>query len=258
VKIISSAQNPIIKNLLILHKKSKERKKQNLFVVEGKKEIERALLGSYFFKIILVREGSQKPFENFNKKINDFIFVKKNLFDKVSVRSGSEKYMGIGISKKHSFKDFKPKNNEVFLVANSIEKPGNIGALLRTCSALGVSGFILSDKKADLYNPSVIRSSLGGVFNIPILISDSKKIINYLKINNIKIISGSITEKSVPLNKTYIPKPCAIIVGSESKGLDIEWTKNSNEIIQIPMKNNIDSLNVSVAAAILIHYAIGN
>ena len=78
------------------------------------------------------------------------------------------------------------------------------------------------------------------------------------KINNIKIISGSITEKSVPLNKTYIPKPCAIIVGSESKGLDIEWTKNSNEIIQIPMKNNIDSLNVSVAAAILIHYALDN
>ena len=77
MKIISSAQNPIIKNLLILHKKSKERKKQNLFVVEGKKEIERALLGSYFFKIILVREGSHNPFENFNKKIKDFIFVKK-------------------------------------------------------------------------------------------------------------------------------------------------------------------------------------
>ena len=258
MKIISSAQNPLIKNLLALQKKSKERKKQKLFVVEGKKEIERALLGNYYFKIIFIREGSTNSFIDFNEKISDFIIIENKLFDKITIRSGSEKYIGLGVSKTHELGDFKLNEKEIILVAESIEKPGNIGALLRTSSALGISAVIISNPKTDLYHPNVIRSSLGGVFNIPILISNSKNIISFLIKNNINIISGALTNSSIPLNKAIFNKPCAVVVGSESKGLESNWIENSSEIVQIPMNNNIDSLNVSVAAAILLQYSLDN
>ena len=117
---------------------------------------------------------------------------------------------------------------------------------------------MIADPKTDLYHPNVIRSSLGGVFNIPILISDSKKIINLLIKNNINIISGALTNNSIPLNKATFNKPCAVVVGSESKGLKSDWIKNSSETVRIPMNNNIDSLNVSVAAAILLQYSLDN
>ena len=254
MKILSSAQNSIIKSFLILQKKSKERKLKKLFVVEGKKEIDRAILGGYHFKSIFIREGSPMIF-NKSKKIKDLFFIKKKLFDKMSIRSGSEKYLGIGISKNHDLNDLTFIKGTI-LIADSIEKPGNIGALLRTSSALGVSAFILSNQISDIYHPNVIRSSLGGVFNIPIFISDPSTIINHLKKNNINLISGTINEKSIPISKASFKKPCAILVGSESKGLSSQWIKNSSEIIEIPMKNNIDSLNVSVAAAILLHQSI--
>ncbi len=254
MKILSSAQNSIIKSFLILQKKSKERKLKKLFVVEGKKEIDRAILGDYHFKSIFIREGSPMIF-NKSKKIKDLFFIKKKLFDKMSIRSGSEKYLGIGISKNHDLNDLTFIKGTI-LIADSIEKPGNIGALLRTSSALGVSAFILSNQISDIYHPNVIRSSLGGVFNIPIFISDPSTIINHLKKNNINLISGTINEKSIPISKASFKKPCAILVGSESKGLSSQWIKNSSEIIEIPMKNNIDSLNVSVAAAILLHQSI--
>ena len=135
MKLISSAQNPLIKNLLAIQKKSKERKKQKLFVAEGEKEIERALLGNYFFKIIFIREGSTNSFINFNEKISDFIVIENKLFDKITIRSGSEKYIGLGISKTHELENFKLNKKGTILVAESIEKPGNIGALLRTSSA---------------------------------------------------------------------------------------------------------------------------
>ena len=256
MKILSSAQNSIIKSFLILQKKSKERKLKKLFVVEGKKEIDRAILGGYYFKSIFIREGSPMIF-NKSKKIKDLFFIKKKLFDKMSIRSGSEKYLGIGISKNHDLNDLTFIKGTI-LIADSIEKPGNIGALLRTSSALGVSAFILSNQISDIYHPNVIRSSLGGVFNIPIFISDPSTIINHLKKNNINLISGTINEKSIPISKASFKKPCAILVGSESKGLSSQWIKNSSEIIEIPMKNNIDSLNVSVAAAILLHHSIQN
>ena len=258
MKLISSAQNPLIKNLLAIQKKSKERKKQKLFVAEGEKEIERALLGNYFFKIIFIREGSTNSFINFNEKISDFIVIENKLFDKITIRSGSEKYIGLGISKTHELENFKLNKKGTILVAESIEKPGNIGALLRTSSALGASAFMIADPKTDLYHPNVIRSSLGGVFNIPILISDSKKIINLLIKNNINIISGALTNNSIPLNKATFNKPCAVVVGSESKGLKSDWIKNSSETVRIPMNNNIESINVSVAAAILLQYSLDN
>jgi len=258
VKIVSSSQNPEIKNLLTLQKKSRERKKRKLFVVEGKKEIQRALLGNYSFKIIFIREGASNIFIEFNESISNFILIKDELFDKITIRSGSEKYIGIGVSKSHELKNLKINKEAIILVAESIEKPGNIGALLRTSSGLGISAFILTNPKTDIYHPNVIRSSMGGVFSIPIVVSNSDDIIRFFLKNNLNIISGALTTNSVQMNKANYTKPCAIVVGSESKGLEKKWIENSSEIVKINMNNNIDSLNVSVAAAILLKHCIDN
>jgi len=258
VKIVSSSQNPEIKNLLTLQKKSRERKKRRLFVVEGKKEIQRALLGNYSFKIIFIREGASNIFIEFNESISNFILIKDELFDKITIRSGSEKYIGIGVSKSHELKNLKINKEAIILVAESIEKPGNIGALLRTSSGLGISAFILTNPKTDIYHPNVIRSSMGGVFSIPIVVSNSDDIIRFFLKNNLNIISGALTTNSVQMNKANYTKPCAIVVGSESKGLEKKWIENSSEIVKINMNNNIDSLNVSVAAAILLKHCIDN
>lgn len=258
MKIVSSSQNPEIKNLLTLQKKSRERKKRKLFVVEGKKEIQRALLGNYSFKIIFIREGASNIFIEFNESISNFILIKDELFDKITIRSGSEKYIGIGVSKSHELKNLKINKEAIILVAESIEKPGNIGALLRTSSGLGISAFILTNPKTDIYHPNVIRSSMGGVFSIPIVVSNSDDIIRFFLKNNLNIISGALTTNSVQMNKANYTKPCAIVVGSESKGLEKKWIENSSEIVKINMNNNIDSLNVSVAAAILLKHCIDN
>ncbi len=258
MKIVSSSQNPEIKNLLTLQKKSRERKKRKLFVVEGKKEIQRALIGNYSFKIIFIREGASNIFIEFNESISNFILIKDELFDKITIRSGSEKYIGIGVSKSHELKNLKINKEAIILVAESIEKPGNIGALLRTSSGLGISAFILTNPKTDIYHPNVIRSSMGGVFSIPIVVSNSDDIIRFFLKNNLNIISGALTTNSVQMNKANYTKPCAIVVGSESKGLEKKWIENSSEIVKINMNNNIDSLNVSVAAAILLKHCIDN
>tara|TARA_B110000003_G_scaffold51545_1_gene50655 strand:- start:1983 stop:2759 length:777 start_codon:yes stop_codon:yes gene_type:complete len=258
VKIVSSVQNQKIKNLLTLQKKSRERKKQKLFVVEGRKEIERALLGNYCFKIIFIREGSPNIFNISEQSITELITIKDKLFDKITIRSGSEKYIGIAMSKSHELSSLKIDKKGTILVAESIEKPGNIGALLRTSSGLGISAFILSNPKTDIYHPSIIRSSLGGIFNIPIVVTNSNELINYFLNKKINIVSGVLTPNSVSINKANYKKPCAIVVGSESKGLKEKWIQSSTQIVKINMNNNIDSLNVSVAAAIMLKQCIDN
>ena len=258
MKIISSRQNSKIKNFLALREKSKERKKQNCFVIEGKLEIERALIGNYNFKTIFICESYENLFNEYKNQITEFILIEKNLFKKISFRNGSEKYLGIGFCKNHSLSNFKLLDNGIYLVAQAIEKPGNIGALIRTSAGLGIAGVILTDPLTDIYNPITIRTSLGSIFTQSIISCDSESLLKVFINKKINVLSTFINKNSTSYKKAKYSKPCAIIVGNESKGLTNKWMSNSNQHIHIPMKNNIDSLNVSVAAAILVQEAIDN
>ena len=258
MKFISSRQNSKIKNFLALREKSKERKKQNYFVIEGKLEIERALIGNYNFKTIFICEGYENLFNEYKNQITEFILIEKNLFKKISFRNGSEKYLGIGFCKNHSLSNFKLLDNGIYLVAQAIEKPGNIGALIRTSAGLGIAGVILTDPLTDIYNPITIRTSLGSIFTQSIISCDSESLLKVFINKKINVLSTFINKNSTSYKKAKYSKPCAIIVGNESKGLTTKWMSNSNQHIHIPMKNNIDSLNVSVAAAILVQEAIDN
>lgn len=147
-------------------------------------------------------------------------------------------------------------SNPLILVAEAPEKPGNIGALLRTADAAGVDLFIISNPNTDIYNPNIIRSSIGSVFSNKIVTGTTQEIISFLRSHKIKTFCAVINENSVSCYTQNYTGPTAIVVGTESSGLSQDWIKASDTNIIIPMKGQIDSVNVSVSAAILIFEAV--
>ena len=256
MKIISSSSNPEIKKIKLLIKKSRERKRLKLFVIEGKREIIRAHKSGYDLLSIFFRENFNENFEGI--KNTTFFEVKKSLFDKISIRSGSEKMIAIAKSKELRLDELKLTKKARVLVIESPEKPGNIGAILRTAAAAEINAVIISNIKTDIFHPNIIRSSLGGIFLLQIAIDSSNRTINFLKKNNISIISTSLNEKAKKYSEINYKAPFALIFGSEDKGLNPVWFKRSDQVVKIPTNQTIDSLNLSVSAGILIYHSLNH
>ena len=257
MKYLSSYKNSEIKLLRLLSKKSKERKKRFLFVIEGLRELKRALDGNYTINSIFIEEGHEIEFGNITKKLSesDQYLVSKNIFEQISFRSGSEKIMAIAQSKEHYLDLFKPKKNDLILVIEAPEKPGNIGALLRTAAAAEFDGVIIANPKTDFYNPNCIRSSLGCLFLLPTAIASSDEVVKYLIKKGFFIATAAIQEDAIPYNKFNYKTPCALVMGGESSGLGAKWFEASNQHLIIPMSKYVDSLNLSVSAGILMYEA---
>ncbi|WP_299621690.1 RNA methyltransferase [uncultured Tenacibaculum sp.] len=254
MKNISSIQNPYIKNLLKLQEKSRERKKQGLFIVEGQREIMLAINGGYEIEDILITKGIFKPDNELNSIINNFQIteISKEIYDKLAYRNSTEGIIAVVKTKITSLENLKLKTDSpVILVMESIEKPGNIGAMLRTADAANVDAVFIADPKTDLYNPNIIRSSVGCVFTNTIVMDSSENIIRYLQQENINIYSATLQNSNPYFVEDYT-KPTAIVVGTEATGLTQIWRDEATQNINIPMQGEIDSMNVSVACAILI------
>ena len=256
MKMISSSSNPEIKKIKLLISKSRERKKQKLFVVEGKREISRAHQSGYNLVSVYYRENYSGNYE-WNKKTPSFE-VKKKLFDKITIRSGSEKMIALASTKELKLDQLKLTKKARVLVIESPEKPGNIGAILRTAAAAEINAVIISNIKTDIFHPNIIRSSLGGIFLLQIAIDSSNRTINFLKKNNISIISTSSNEKAKKFSEINYKAPFALIFGSEDKGLNPIWFKRSDQVVKIPTNQTIDSLNLSVSAGILIYHSLNH
>ncbi len=256
MKIISSSSNPEIKKIKLLIRKSRERKRQKLFIIEGKREITRAHRSGYNLVSVFYRENFYEKLEGV--KSTAFFEVKKSLFDKISIRSGSEKMIAIAKSKDLRLDKLKLTKKARVLVIESPEKPGNIGAILRTSAAAGINAVIISNIKTDIYHPNIIRSSLGGIFFLQLAIDNTEKTINYLKKNKISIISTSLNKKAINYAKIKYETPFALIFGSEDKGLNPIWFEHSDQITKIPTNETIDSLNLSVSAGILIYHSLNH
>ncbi len=256
-KHITSQKNPFIKNILALQKKSSERKKQGVFIIEGFREIQLALSGGYTFTHLVICPDIFNQNQLKNRKLpgTEIVKISGDVYQKIAHRSTTEGIIGIGKTKDFSLSKLQFKNkNPLILVAEAPEKPGNIGALLRTADAAGLDGVIIANPKTDMYNPNIVRSSVGCLFTVPIATGGTSEIILFLKEQKIKIYGAALTA-SEHYHKINFKKSSAIVVGTEATGLSIGWLNNTDQNIVIPMEGKIDSLNVSVSAAILIFEA---
>lgn len=255
MKDITSIQNSLIKNVLKLQEKSRERKKQGLFVIEGKRELTLAINANYTIDTILFYEDIINDNEITKFLKNDdtqLIKISKEVYQKIAYRTSTEGIIAIAKTKEFSLKEVRFRNkNPLILIAESIEKPGNIGALLRTADAANVDAVFIAEPKSDLYNPNIIRSSVGCVFTNQIAIGSSQEIITFLEENNINFYAATL-QNSNEYHKVDYTKPTAIVVGTEASGLTEIWRKKATQNINIPMQGEIDSMNVSVSAAIII------
>lgn len=255
LKNISSTQNPLIKKIILLQEKSKERKKTGTFVIEGKREIKLALKGGYQIEMILFNSlitSKEEVLNHFGKPTINLIEISAKVYKKISYRSSTEGIIALSKTKDLSLFNLNlQKKDLLVLIAEAPEKPGNIGAFLRTADAANVDAIIIANPKTDLYNPNIIRSSVGSIFTNTLATGSTSEIINFLKEKKINIFS-SILQESEPYYTQDFTKNTAIVVGTESTGLSQEWRRFSYKNIHIPMQGKIDSMNVSVATGILL------
>lgn len=260
MKQITSVQNQIIKDILKLQEKSSLRKKEGLFIIEGIKEIQLAIKGNYQLKSMLYCPQiiSQTEFEqlfNINENNTDLIEISLDVYQKLAYRTTTEGVLAVAFIKNHQLTDLRfDAKNLLILIAEAPEKPGNIGAILRTADAANLDAVIIANPKTDLYNPNIIRSSVGAIFTNQIAFGTTSEIIEYLKQHEINIYCAEL-KAAIPYHTVDYTKSCAIVVGTEATGLSDAWLKNADQNIIIPMSGKIDSMNVSVSAAILIFEA---
>jgi TrmH family RNA methyltransferase len=253
MKQISSSQNPYIKSLVQLQEKAKTRKQSGMFLIEGQREIELALKGGYELETVLFCpdfiSGNDLPVN-----ASDVIEISRDVYQKLAYRDTTEGILAVAKSKSLHLSDLKLGDNPLILVAEAPEKPGNIGALLRTADAANLDAVIIANPKSDLYNPNIVRSSVGCLFTNQIAVGTTEEIITFLKEKNIAVFCATLQD-SAPYHTQIFTKPTALVVGTEATGLTEAWRKAATQNIIIPMQGEIDSMNVSVAAAVLIFEA---
>lgn len=249
MEIITSEQNIRIKNLLKLKEKSRDRKKQGLFLIDGAREIKEAITAGFVIKeLYLCKELSQ---EEYNQ---ESFFVSLEIFKKICYKEKPEGCLAVACRRDLELDDLKISKQPLVVVLEGVEKPGNLGAIVRSSYAAGVDLIVVNDEQTDIYNPNVIRASQGLIFKLAVVVTSFEKTVNYFKNKKIKIIATSIkaTKKHTEIN---FKKGSAIILGTEADGLSDKWIEVADELLRIPMKSGMDSLNVSVSAAILIFEA---
>ncbi len=253
MKQISSTQNSYIKDLLKLQDKSRERKKKGLFLIEGEREISLAIKGNYQIDTMLFvpEMFSEENLNQVQQDTSQCIEITKEVYQKLAYRDTTEGVIAVVKSKKFSLDTVNfNTSTPLILVLEGVEKPGNIGAMLRTADAANVDAVFIADPKTDLFNPNIIRSSVGCVFTNQIAVGSSEEMIDFLQAMNINIYSATL-QNSNQYHKNDYTQATALVVGTEATGITQIWRDKATQNINIPMQGEIDSMNVSVAAAIL-------
>ncbi|WP_426091560.1 TrmH family RNA methyltransferase [Flavobacterium sp. DSR3-2] len=255
MKQITSIQNPYIKSLVQLQEKSKARKQSGTFLMEGKREISIAVKGGYEMETLLFLPEicSETDAKELSENA-ELIEINKEVYQKLAYRDTTEGILAVAKTKSMQLSDLKLSENPLILIAEAPEKPGNIGALLRTADAANLDAVIIANLKSDLYNPNIVRSSVGCLFTNQIATGTTSEIIAFLKERNINFYCATL-QNSTSYHTLDYTTPTALVVGTEATGLTEEWRKEATQNIIIPMQGQIDSMNVSVAAAILIFEA---
>ena len=260
VKTISSLQNPLIKNLLLLQEKPRERKEQNLIVIEGVREISLALGAGYTVTELfcckeLISDDDLSKMIALSRSPLDPTEVLRTIYNRIAYRKDHGGAIALANPKRIIFNDLKLKTPPLLLVLESVEKPGNLGALLRTADAANLDAVIICDPQTDIYNPNAIRSSIGCIFTMPIVTATTIETLEWLRSKKIRMFGTALTATRF-YHETDLSGPSAIIMGSEAFGLSSTWLEGSDELIKIPMNGKIDSMNVSTSAAVVVFEAL--
>lgn len=250
---LSSLANQNVKNLIRL-KKSGEIKKQGLFIIDGAREIILALSSGWEIQSLFYCPSLSKNGNDSLKYINlerEKVFeVSENIFNKICYKEKPDGFLATAKSKNIGLTDIKLDNNPLLIVLERVEKPGNLGAILRTAYAVGAT-VIINDNQTDIYNPNVIRASEGMIFAQTVARASVLETTQWLKVHKIKSFAAA-TTGSKDYTSVDFTGPAAIIFGSESEGLSQKWLKEADKLVKIPMRKGIDSLNVSVSAAVIL------
>lgn len=256
---ITSVQNPKVKHILQLGKSS-ERKSQGLFIAEGLREIQLSYGAGYRFSYLFYcpEVGQSEEVSNLVyllKSETNIYEVSKPVFEKVAYRENSDGLLAVGISVYLKLEDLKLKPAPLIIVLEKVEKPGNLGAILRTADAARVDAILVCDPLTDIYNPNVIRSSIGCVFTSKVVCCSSQEALDWLNNSAIRTYAAALTAKHW-YHETSFKEASAIVMGTEADGLSDFWLNKATDQIKIPMLGKIDSLNVSNATAILVFEAM--
>jgi len=243
--IIESFQNEKIKHITKLLTDNRFRKKSEVFVVEGQQENERAQKYDFEAVEFYICENIFKGITP-KEKIH---LVSDKVYEKIAYRGSSEGIIGVYKTKEAHLSSFKPKENSTVIIVEGVEKPGNLGAILRSCEAFGIDALIVADGKTDFYNPNVIRSSVGCLFGMEVFQAENSEVFEFLQKNSFNIYNTIMDETSKDMFVRDLTKRSAVLFGTEHSGLSDFWYgKGQNTLI--PMTGSIDSLNLSNAVAI--------
>ena len=287
-ELITSAQNPKVKRLLALQKDSSLRRESGLFVVEGRRELEHCMAAGFEPDTVFVCPDLYGPVagdtvpRNFAPLIPPtslrswappvhadtgghgsgtqvpgyrIIEVSREVYDKVAYRGGTEGVIAEMKARERRLEDLDLPQNPLIMVLEAVEKPGNLGAVLRSADAAGADAVIICDPLTDLYNPNLIRASIGAVFTVPVAVCTSEEAIAWLKGHGIRILTAQLQDSSLYYD-CDMRCGTALVMGTESTGLTGQWREAADAHIRIPMLGELDSLNVSVSAAILLFEAV--
>ena len=260
-KQITSPQNPLIKNIAVLGAKARERKEQGMFVAEGLREVGLALCSGFEAEVLLFEDAVtplaiiENLLKNASRQPAELIATNAQVFEKIAYRTGVPNVVAVFRMKNTTLDDLRLSENPLLLIMESVEKPGNLGAMLRTADAAGVDAVLVCDPHTDLFNPNAIRASLGAIFTVPVVALSSEEAVVFLHNNSIKIMATWL-EAATSLYTTDLRQPLAFVLGAEATGISSYWVEQADERIAIPMAGQVDSLNVSASAAIVLFEAV--
>lgn len=258
---ISSMSNPRVKAASKL-RQGRGRAKQGRIIIDGRREVERAMRSGVAMAELFVSEQVESPETNEIVQLAErggaeILVVTKSIFEKLAYGDRSEGFVGVAPTPEPTLDRlaFRMGENPVLAVIEQVEKPGNIGAALRSADGAGISGLIAADARTDLYNPNAIRASLGAIFSTPVAAATSEETVNWLRERDIRIYAAWVDETAIPYTQADFTVPSAIVLGNEAEGLSDAWRSEHVTPIYIPMHGIADSLNVSAAATVLFYEA---
>jgi TrmH family RNA methyltransferase len=254
---ITSTQNPKIKRLQALQQKSSERRQSGLFVVEGRRELMHCIETGFTIDTVFwcpaVEDGTE-PLPSWPSDTRLYE-ISKEVYEKVAYRGSTEGVIAEVRTRQLTLEELLLPERPLIVVVERVEKPGNLGAILRSADAAGVDAVIVCDPLTDLFNPNLVRSSVGAVFSVPCVACSSEACITFLKAHGIQILTAQLQDSELYYD-TNMRRATAIVMGTEATGLTDAWRQAADAHIRIPMLGRVDSLNVSVSAAILMFEAV--